>query len=179
MLRAAQYDYRTSSRLRTSGVLSLLIAVGIAGCANLVLTPSDKILEGRGIAADGDSIRIENTRIRLKGIDAPELDQICRRGGQTYLCGENARDTLLSLILHNQITCKSAGRDKYKRILATCSVGDVDLGARMVASGWALSYGDYSRQEAAARARRAGLWAGSFDQPREWRRRHPVDRYPS
>ncbi len=54
MLRAAQYDYRTSSRLRTSGVLSLLIAVGIAGCANLVLTPSDKILEGRGIAADGE-----------------------------------------------------------------------------------------------------------------------------
>ena len=180
MLRAAQYDYRTSSRLRTSGVLSLLIAVGIAGCANLVLTPSDKILEGRGIAADGES------HPHRKHPHPPERDRRPRTGpdsagavGQTYLCGENARDTLLSLILHNQITCKSAGRDKYKRILATCSVGDVDLGARMVASGWALSYGDYSRQEAAARARGAGLWAGSFDQPREWRRRHPVDRYPS
>jgi endonuclease YncB( thermonuclease family) len=176
MLPGARRDFPTTSRLRTSGILSLLIAVGIAGCANLVLTPSERILEGRAVATDGDSIRIDNTRIRLNGIDAPELEQICKRGGKTYLCGENARDALLSLILHNQITCRSAGRDKYKRVLAKCSIGDVDVGARMVASGWALSYGDYTRQEEAAKSRRAGIWAGTFDLPREWRRRHPMDR---
>jgi endonuclease YncB( thermonuclease family) len=178
MLLVGRRDFQTASRLRTSGILSLLIAVGIAACANLVLTPSDKVLVGRGVATDGDSIRIDSTRIRLKGIDAPELDQVCKRGSQNYLCGENARDALLSLILHNQITCRSAGRDKYKRVLAKCSIGNVDLGAQMVASGWALSYGDYTRHEDAARAHRAGIWAGTFDQPREWRRRHPVDRYP-
>ena len=161
---------------RTRGILSLFLAVGIAGGANLMLTPSDKTIEGRGIATDGDSIRIDNLKIRLKGIDAPELEQTCQRGKQSYLCGEMARDALLSLILRNPIKCRSAGRDKYKRTLAKCSVGEVDIGAHMVASGWALSYGEYAWQESDAKARRAGLWAGTFDPPREWRRRHPLGR---
>jgi endonuclease YncB( thermonuclease family) len=166
----------TWSRLRTSGVLSLLVVTAIAGCANLVLTPSGRVIEGRAIATDGDSIRIDSTRIRLRGIDAPELEQRCERGAKPYLCGEVARDALLSLILRNQVRCRSFGHDKYKRVLAKCSVGDIDLGARMVASGWALGYGEYAPEERIAKAHRTGLWAGSFDAPREWRRLHPMIR---
>ena len=175
MFRGGSSNSLTRSRLRTSGVLSLLVATGFAGCASLVLTPSGRVLEGRAIATDGDSIRIDSTRIRLKGIDAPELEQRCQRGGKPYSCGEMARDALLSLVLRNQVRCRSAGRDKYKRVLAKCFVGDVDLGSRMVAFGWALGYGDYAPQERAAMAQRAGFWAGSFDTPRDWRRLHPMD----
>ncbi len=165
-------DSRTAGRFQVNGALSLLLAIGIAGCANLVLTPSERTLEGRAIATDGDSIRIDGTRIRLKGLDAPELDQTCQQGTRSYRCGELARDALLSLILRSPVKCRSAGRDKYKRVLAKCSVADKDIGSQIVASGWAVGYGDYERQEADARARRVGLWAGTFDTPREWRRRH-------
>ncbi len=146
----------------------------MAGCAAVFLTPSERIFEGRANATDGDSIRLENTRIRLKGIDAPELDQICRRGAQAYRCGEHARDALLSLVIGRPITCKAAGRDKYRRTLAVCTVGGVDIGSRMVASGWAVSYGDYMSEQRQAERRREGLWAGTFELPREWRRAHPI-----
>lgn len=175
MLRGGQRYSGTKGGSRTSGLLSLFFAIAIAGCASFILSPSDRILEGRANATDGDSIRIDNVRIRIKGIDAPELNQTCQRGKQTYLCGEMARDALLSLILRNKVKCRSAGRDKYKRILAKCSVGDVDIGAHMVSSGWAVSYGDYAREQDKAEVRRAGLWAGTFDLPREWRKLHPTN----
>ena len=176
MLRVGQRYSPANGQSRASGLLSLFLALAIAGCANWFSHRANRLLEGRALATDGDSIRIGDARIRLKGIDAPELDQTCQRDGQTYRCGEAARDALLSLILRNHVTCRSAGRDKYKRLLAKCSVVDVDLGAQMVASGWAVGYGDYARQESDAKARRAGLWAGTFDAPQAWRRLHPLGR---
>ena len=45
----------------------------------------------------------------------------------------------------------------------------------MVEQGWALAYRkyseDYVRQEAAAKASKAGVWAGEFVEPGEWRRK--------
>jgi endonuclease YncB( thermonuclease family) len=48
----------------------------------------------------------------------------------------------------------------------------------MVRSGHALelhrhSRGRYASAEREARQARRGLWAGSFEQPAEWRRAHP------
>lgn len=51
--------------------------------------------------------------------------------------------------------------------------GQIDVSARMVEQGWALVYrqysGDYVGQEDAAKASRAGMWAGEFMRPWEWR----------
>jgi endonuclease YncB( thermonuclease family) len=41
----------------------------------------------------------------------------------------------------------------------------------MVEEGWAVSYGrDYDHEETRARNRSAGLWAGEFTRPQDWRR---------
>jgi endonuclease YncB( thermonuclease family) len=43
----------------------------------------------------------------------------------------------------------------------------------MVESGWAVSYGrDYEREEARARGRSLGLWAGEFERPQAWQRQN-------
>ena len=46
----------------------------------------------------------------------------------------------------------------------------------MARSGWALSFvrysHDYDHEEAAARDAKAGLWAGAFIAPRDWRHRN-------
>ena len=39
----------------------------------------------------------------------------------------------------------------------------------MVAAGWAVAYGDYRAEEAAARAARRGLWCTEFVAPEDWR----------
>jgi len=55
----------------------------------------------------------------------------------------------------------------------------------MVEQGWAVSYGDYQREERDARRNRLGIWAGQFEQPSLWRKDHrdleieqPSDREP-
>ena len=53
--------------------------------------------EGRAIINDGDTITIGSERIRLRGIDAPEQDQICNGDGGQYPCGRRSREALVSL----------------------------------------------------------------------------------
>ena len=44
---------------------------------NVVKSQEIKIIEGNALVTDGDSIKIDNKKIRLLGIDAPELRQLC------------------------------------------------------------------------------------------------------
>jgi endonuclease YncB( thermonuclease family) len=158
-------------RSKASGIQSLVIALALAAGAGFALKPNDRALEGRARVTDGDTIRIGDARIRLKGIDAPEMEQICTRAGRTYPCGETARRALIDIVGGENVQCRSSGRDRYKRILARCTVKGDDIGTRMVEEGWAVSYGrDYALQETRAQSRGVGLWAGEFERPREWRR---------
>jgi endonuclease YncB( thermonuclease family) len=129
-------------------------------------------LEGRVTVNDGDSITLGVERIRLRGIDAPEFDQTCRRGAADYPCGRRARESLSALIGGRPVTCSGWQRDKYDRLLAQCTAGGRDLNRSQVEAGWAIAYGGYEAEEGAARGKGAGLWAGSFDRPRDWREMH-------
>jgi endonuclease YncB( thermonuclease family) len=162
---------RFRRRSGSSGITSLIVALAFAGGAGLVLKPSGRSLEGRAQVTDGDTIRIGEARIRLKGVDAPEMDQRCSRSGRAYACGETARRALIDLVSGETVRCRAAGRDRYRRILARCTVRGHDIGARMVEDGWAVSYGrDYDSEEARARDRSVGLWEGEFQRPQDWRR---------
>ena len=77
------------------------------------------------------------------------------------------------------VTCEDLGRDRYKRIIAKCTVAGEDLGAWMVSNGWALAYRrytlDYVGEEDDAQAARRGIWASGFVKPWEWRRGKRLD----
>lgn len=119
---------------------------------------------------DGDSLAFGELRVRLVGIDAPELKQECRSNGKTYACGAKARAYLQSMIgKSDKVACRSEGNDKYGRTLAECSAGAINLNAEMILAGWAVSYGGYGWQETKARFEKRGLWAGDFDRPKDWR----------
>ncbi|MCZ6815474.1 MAG: hypothetical protein O7F76_02110 [Planctomycetota bacterium] len=47
-------------------------------------------------------------------------------------CGRAAGELLRELIDGQEVDCRSLGRDRYKRMIAKCSVGWLDLGAEMV-----------------------------------------------
>ena len=61
---------------------------------------------------DGDGLRLGDKRIRLWGIDAPEMDQSCEADGKSYPCGERSRDALAGII--------AARNGLRSRTLATC-----------------------------------------------------------
>ena len=70
-------------------------AVGLA-LVHLVL-PGDSggELSGRAVIVDGDTLRLGGERIRLKGMDAPELAQSCTGAdGRSWPCGQQAKAAL-------------------------------------------------------------------------------------
>ena len=129
-----------------------------------------------GVASviDGDTLDIRGQRIRLHGIDAPESGQSCEKDGKQYRCGQRAALKLADKIGRATVRCEQRDIDRYKRIVAVCSLGNIDLNAWMVRQGWAIAYRQYSRDyvddESAAQAEKAGIWAGRFIEPSRWRR---------
>lgn len=153
----------------------------------ITLPPDPPPIVGRATVIDGDTLEIRGQRIRIWGIDAPESRQTCQRAGQTYRCGQESALALAAYIdrAGGTVTCIPRGRpDRYRRVVAMCDVrvrrpggqgtSNEDLGAQQVQSGHALDYpryssGEYASYELMARERRAGLWAGTFVSPWEWR----------
>jgi endonuclease YncB( thermonuclease family) len=157
-------------------VTAVLFAV-LAAVAARFERVSSRLFEGAVRVSDGDSLVLAGERIRLWGIDAPELNQVCRRQGTEYRCGEAARDALLALVGGERVSCEGWERDRYDRLLAVCTARTVELNRAQVEAGWAVAWGGYSGEERGAEAARRGLWAGEFDRPRDWRARHgdPID----
>lgn len=129
---------------------------------------------GFAVAIDGDSLRLDGRELRLKGLDAPEYRQTCAdAAGAESDCGRQARRALADLLRRGPVSCAERELDRYGRGLVACSIGGEDIGATLVRQGMAVAYGDYEREEEEARSARRGLWAGSFERPGEWRKRHP------
>lgn len=157
-----------------------LLAIGVLVLAALLAAALDRPpppVLGAGQASDGDSLRLGEDRVRLLGLDAPELSQDCTRAdGQSWPCGRVARDRMAQLLASGPADCRPEDIDQYDRLLAICLVDGRDLGATLVSEGLAVAAGRYWTEEAAARRDRLGIWAGDFDAPRQWRDDHPQAR---
>ena len=126
---------------------------------------------------DGDQIVIGSSRIRLRGIDAPSVDQLClNNAGERWTCGVAARDELMHHTDKKSWTCHVERTDRRGRNVAKCEVDGEDIQKWMVKSGWALAYTrfshDYEADEKAAREAKAGMWQGAFIAPWDWRVRN-------
>ena len=145
-------------------VMTLLVGLAMAG---------DQPIYGIAVAGDGDSFRIGETRFRLSGIDAPEFDQTCSRGGEQWACGQVASEQLAKLITGRDVKCVSQGTDTFGRVLAKCTAGGIDVNRAMVAAGYAVAFRrystDYVSAEDTARNNRRGIWSGTFEMPSEVR----------
>ena len=153
-------------------VRTYLIAFALA----LLLSPMALAdITGQARVIDGDTLDIDGQRIRLHGIDAPETKQLCRRDGERWRCGKDATNALKTFLGSRPVSCEERDRDRYRRVVAKCSVDGVDIGEWMVSQGWGVAYYlysyDYSRAEQRAKSARRGMWAVEFEKPWEWRRK--------
>ena len=139
-------------------------------------------IKGKATVVDGDTITIDNTKIRFSGIDAPEsyyygMTQYCERpNGKIWACGKKATAALKKLIGKHEVECTDEGQDKYGRTLSICYANGVDLQSEMVRTGMAVAYIRYStryeEEMIEAMINRAGIWSGDFLDPEDWRRQN-------
>jgi endonuclease YncB( thermonuclease family) len=120
--------------------ICLLIGLG--------LVPLSAAAEGFGglvRVIDGDTFDVGEVRVRLHGIDAPELGQICTNpDGETWDCGTWVAEEVRARIEGREARCEAVEKDRYDRTVARCTVLGQDVGRMLVADGLALAYRKYS-----------------------------------
>ena len=163
------YRYR-----KVFSLLILLVSIAVAFPAGA--RPEGETIMARVVGVhDGDTItaltpQMEEIKIRLAEIDAPEL-------GQPF--GQKSKQMLSDLVFQKDITVIKTDTDKYGRTVARLYAGDTDVNRTMVKLGGAWAYMAYLNDdsipeaEQAAKVAKAGLWALQADQimpPWQWRR---------
>ncbi len=163
--------------------LLLLFGLFVAGVyfESLKTAPTETVTAGNIeiVPADGDSFAIGPRKFRLKGIDAPEYNQICKAAdGTDWPCGRSAKAALIHVLTQPGLICSVEYHDRFGRDLANCRTASIpDIGAAQVRNGMAISddfYGlrSYGDEENAARVAKVGIWQGSFIDPKTWRDMH-------
>jgi len=103
---------------------------------------------------DGDTCTLEDgQRVRLSGIDAPELGQPCSEASRNYL---------IRLVVNQEATLDYNGRS-YGRRVCNVSVLGMDVQKALVSQGLAFDYtqsskGLYAMDETVARTSHRGVW---------------------
>jgi endonuclease YncB( thermonuclease family) len=145
------------------------------------------IFEGEATVIDGDTLSIDGHRFHLYGVDAFERDQICWDGENAYPCGEIARGMLTEMVErakengNGDLWCIRMPVERDHEAVAKCLIGrQVDLGAAMVAQGFALAYPPetdfYTAEEFAAQLDARGSLGHLYYTPWDWRAMSAAER---
>ncbi len=149
------------------GLVSFAVVLMVALPANLFGRGSDATTmisaQPPHIAVvDGDTMRLRDTLIRLRGVRAPARGEICRTGPlASDDCGALSSIALAGLVRGHTVSCEIDGHDRRGFALARCDAAGVNLNQAIVAAGWARAEPtDAAMQATEAEARRAarGLW---------------------
>ena len=109
---------------------------------------------------DGDTITVRTTetiKIRLYGIDAPELKQPF---------GQASKQAMSSLVFGKTVTVKPDKKDRYGRLLARVEIAGKDTSVKMVETGMAYWYQQYAKRDTElqsaqtkAQSAKLGIWS--------------------
>lgn len=156
--------------MRVSLLIILLISTACTAQAEEFFAEAITVLDGDTILVTrGNNSPI---KVRLADIDAPEK-------AQDY--GAESKDSLLKMVLHQQVKISSKAVDDYGRLVADVRVGGLNVNHEQVRRGMAWNFSRFrSSHELAVLQREAqqakrGLWAGdSAIEPSAWRKQHPA-----
>ena len=117
--------------------------------------------------SDGDTITImmngEKQKIRLYGIDTPEINQSF---------GTEAKQFLSDQILNKEVEIEVKDTDRYKRLVAVVYLNNKSMNELLLKEGWAWWYEAYAKKECKykelqeeAQRRKRGMWRNKGNIP--------------
>lgn len=157
------------------------IALGFSILLSVTTLTAEQLIAARVVGVhDGDTLTVlvdrTQVKVRLYGIDAPEL-------GQPF--GRNAKGALSERVHGQTVTVDVIDTDRYGRTVGRIRMGNRDINLELVEAGMAWWYRQYSpsnakleQAEAVATKEKRGLWADHDPiPPWKWRaekRKHPA-----
>jgi endonuclease YncB( thermonuclease family) len=154
--------------------LSLPAIIGAFVLATSAHATTNAVIDGKCVGVhDGDTITVlvatnSQVKVRLAGIDAPEL-------GQAF--GQRAKQALSERVFGKDVRIVVVDTDRYGRTVGDVNVGTNWINKAMVEAGMAWHYVVYTKDkelaaaEETARRNRRGLWADKVPAPPwEWRK---------
>ena len=126
----------------------------------LAYSSGKSIAKGKATIIDGDTIKINDEKIRFAGIDTPEKNKIGH---------EFSKKKLKEKIGNNIIICiREPKLDPWGRTIAECFIGSESISSFMVRNGYACDYVKYSKKKYAkeqeyAKSKKLGIWKMNFD----------------
>lgn len=148
------------------------------------VTRTPEIITGQVIrVSDGDTIVVSHngteSKIRLYGLDAPEMMQARGRESKKYLA---------RLVSGKTVKVEIKDVDRYKRLVARVFVETIEVDRQMVAAGQAWVYESYCKAaicrnlrqlQTEAKKKRLGLWRDKSPTPpwiwRKEKQAHDLD----
>ena len=127
---------------------------------SLAYSSETNIAKGKASIIDGDTIKINDEKIRFGGIDTPEKKKIGH---------EFSKKKLKEKIGNNVVTCfREKKKDPWGRTVAECFVNGESISSFMVKNGYACDYVKYSKKKYAkeqeyAKSKKLGIWKMKFD----------------
>ena len=87
---------------------------------------------------DGDTLRCGAERIRIAGIDAPEIHGCQRNRVCTPGDGFAAKRALEAILSRGPVSIERVGRDRYGRTLARVYANGRNVACQLIAGGYAV-----------------------------------------
>ena len=151
--------------------------------SSLSLEDNNLLISGKPKIIDGDTLKINNKKIRFSGIDAPESyffgkKQLCILNNVEILCGKLSKEKLIEKIGNQVVNCKiEKNKDQYNRLIGECFLKNESLSVFMVKNGYAFDYPKYSKgkfrnHQIFAKKFSLGLWQMQFEYPWIWRKKN-------
>lgn len=149
----------------------ILFSIFIFSLSMIAMAVSGKVIR----VSDGDTILLQSgsqrIKVRMYGIDAPELKQ-------NY--GEDSKNYLEKRILNKNVNVKVINEDKYGRKVGKVFYKNKDINLEMIKTGnaWFYEYHakkekEYRKASKSAQEQKLGLWKDKNPQnPRNFRLEH-------
>ncbi|APJ04485.1 thermonuclease family protein [Silvanigrella aquatica] len=147
-----------------------------------VENPSYKVIN----CHDGDTCKLRSTdnlilKIRLIGIDAPEVSNRKNKDNQQY--GKESTDYLNNLIKNKTVQLKNYASDAYGRNLSEIFLNKENINLKMIENGMAEVYKGkkekefnidfYIEAEKKAQKNKLGIWSlKNYQSPKDYRNSH-------
>lgn len=138
---------RTMQALRILAVIVVVLAAALLWQKSEHSSPSEannfaeigEVLTGVTSVHDGDTFRIGYERVRVMGLDAPEIGKRSNCANEQSMA-EKARARLRNALSSGNVRIARDGHDVYGRTLARIYVNGADIAPVMIAEGLAKPY---------------------------------------